>query len=104
MPLFGWLLVRMYRAFSATFRLLTNIEVMRALPWSYIRRLPRRNAWIGTLTVTLCLSLVLTVLGLAITGENGGGFASLGLVIGLVGLVSSWVGPRGVLRRRLHRK
>ena len=94
-----WLILRrMWRALRATFGLLANREVMRALPWAYIRKLPRRNAWIGILTATLALSLPLSLAGLAAPGETGMSLAGLAFLVALVGLASA--GVRGIARNR----
>jgi hypothetical protein len=94
-----WLILRrIWRALRSTFNLLTNREVMRALPWPYIRRLPRRNAWIGILTATVALSLPLALLGIALPGEAGVGFAGMSVLVALAGLASS--GVRAVARNR----
>jgi hypothetical protein len=89
MPFVGWLIFRKtYRALRATLSLLSNLDVMRALPWPYIRRLPRRNRWIGFIAVTLCLSLVLVVLS-AIPGQPA--LAGIAFFISLLGILSAGV-------------
>ncbi len=78
---------RIWRALAATIRLLTNIEVMRAMPWTYIRRLPRTNVRIGMITATLSVSLVLSLLALAISGPMGSELAVLAVFVAIFGAV-----------------
>jgi hypothetical protein len=90
MPLIFVLAVRLYRAFKATFDLLSDREVMRALPWPYLKRLPRQNALIG---LTFC-SLVGTFLAFLVTAaapHDVSEFAAeIGIGIALIGLGASW--------------
>jgi len=82
--------------------LLTSLDVMRALPWAYIRRLPRSNAWIGILTATVTLSLPLALLGIALRGEAGFDVAGFAFLLSLIGLLSS--GARSLAQRRRIRR
>ena len=102
MPIVFLLLVRTFRAFVATFRLLTNVEVMRALPWAYIRRLPFRNWWIGIIATTLAVSLGCALLAVLIPGTTGGALAQAAWFASLSGIASSWIRAL-VQRRRLRR-
>ena len=92
MPVALWLLMRILRAVAATVRLLTDWKVLRRLPWAYIRTLPRRNRWIGLITVTLALSLVGTILAFVYPAPSvAGTIGSVSIFIGLIGVASSWV-------------
>jgi hypothetical protein len=98
MPIVAGLLIRrLFHAFSTTFRLLRDVDVLRRLPWSYLRRLPVRNPWIGILTLTLPLTLLASLAALATRGTTGTGLANLAWTAALVGIASSWV--RWVARR-----
>ncbi len=102
MPLVIFIWVRVFRALRTTFGLLANVKVMRALPWTYIRRLPFRNAWIGIITVTLVVSLACGLAALAAPGPAGAALAELAWLAALGGLASSWIRAL-VQRRRLRR-
>ena len=90
MPIVGLLIIRKtFHAFSASFRLLCDVDVLRRLPWPYLRRLPLRNLWIGILTITLPLTLLGSLTALAIRGHAGANLASLAWLAALVGVLSS---------------
>jgi hypothetical protein len=92
MPFVIWIVIRIARALHATGRLLASPRTLRALPWGYIRGLPRHDRWIGVLCVTIPVTL-LGVLVVLIAPEHAvrtvawsvaGGFA-------LLGVASSWL-------------
>ena len=89
-------------ALRSTFSLLSNRDVIRALPWPYIHRLPRRNVWVGILTLTVGLSLPLALLALALPGAAGVGAAGFASLVALVGLASS--GVRAIAANRWFRR
>lgn len=98
MPLFIWLVLRVARALSATLRLLTNPRVLRGLPWPYIRRLPRRDRWVGLLTITVPLTaLGAVVVAVAPSAGIRPVVGTVGFIAGAVGVVSS--GIRSLARR-----
>lgn len=98
MPLVAGLVIRrIIRAFSASFRLLRDVEVLRRLPWRYLRKLPLHNLWIGILTVTLPLTLVASLAALSVGSSAGDGLANLAWLAALVGVLSSWL--RWMVRR-----
>jgi energy-converting hydrogenase Eha subunit A len=97
MAIFGLLIIRrIFHAFSASFRLLSDVDVLRRLPWLYLRRLPLRNLWIGILTITLPLSLLGSLTALAIRGDTGANLASLAWLAALIGVLSAI--PRSIVR------
>ena len=102
MPIVILFLVRTFRAFAATFRLLVDVRLLRAMPWGYIRRLPFHHVWIGAITVTLTVSLLAALVALAVPGDAGGGLSVVAWWTALAGLASSWVRAL-VQRRRLRR-
>jgi len=102
MPLVIVVVIRVVRAFATTIRLLVDVELMRALPWRYIRRLPFRHAWIGIVTVTLAVSTVFAIAALATSGDTGSGLAQVAWLTALAGLVSSWI--RALRQRRRLRR
>jgi hypothetical protein len=93
MPL--WIIpvaIRVVRALSATLRLLSDATLLRSLPWSYICRLPLRNAWIAVATTSVIGTLGASI-ALPLTSETHarhvvfyGGLGMLG-----VGLASSGI-------------
>ena len=92
MPLLGLLLFRVFRALMATVRLLVDVSLLRTLPWSYIRRLPFRNAWIGSITASLAGTLATCVaLPFGPDQDTRDTIAGLGFLLAGVGLVSSWI-------------
>jgi hypothetical protein len=99
----AWIVLRrLLHAFVTTGRLLTNVAVLRALPWPYIRRLPLKNAWIAAATATLAVSLGGLVLGLAVPGRIGVGLQTVAYWTGLAGVISSWA--RALHQRRRFRR
>jgi hypothetical protein len=91
-PLVVFVVVRLYRALAATFNLLTDVALLRSLPWRYIVRLPLRHGWIGIAAASLIVTLVGAVLALVLPGTSASGTAlGVGWVAALVGLASSWV-------------
>ena len=97
MPLIVIFVVRLCRAVAATTRLLTDVEVMKALPWPYIRRLPLHNRFVGF--ATLCL--VVSFCGLLIAAVVPGAQYATIFVAG-TGLPASYA--RAVGRKRLRRR
>lgn len=97
MPLIAVVVVRLYRALRATFSLLTDWKLLRAMPWRYIRRLPFKNPWIGLATLSLIVTIAMMI-GVAVApeAEVRGTLYSIGLVAVIAGIVSSWV--RAVLQ------
>ena len=95
--LFVWIAFRLARAFRSTFSLLTNVKLMRALPWSYIQRLPRKNKWIGILFLTLCISSALSLVALAVPESAGSALSTTAFTVALLGITSSWM--HGGVRR-----
>ena len=92
LPVIVVVLVRVYRALAATFNLLTDLALLRALPWRYIARLPLRHGWIAVAAGSLLVTLVGTVLALSLPGQAASETAlGIGWVGASVGLVSSWV-------------
>jgi hypothetical protein len=97
-PVVGVLIIRrIFHAFATTFRLLGDLDVLRRLPWHYLRQLPLRNLWIGILTVTLPLTLLASITALVIGGDSGASLAHLAWTAALIGVLSSWL--RWVVRR-----
>ena len=91
MPIAILVVIRIVRALVATARLLTDWELLRAMPWSYIRRLPIRRPWIGVATVCLVLALVGAIVTVAAPDPAVRWQAySLGLLAALIGIFSSW--------------
>jgi VanZ family protein len=82
---------RLARAVGATFNLLRDKDVRRALPWSYLRRLPRQNVWVAILTLSLAVSIAASVLGLIVPGQTAGqNSAAVAFAAALIGLLSSF--------------
>ena len=91
-PLIVFVIIRIYRAMAATFNLLTDVALLRTLPWRHIVRLPLRHGWIAVASVSLALTLVGAVLGLVLPQEASSETAlGIGWVAASIGLVSSWV-------------
>jgi hypothetical protein len=89
-PIVGFLILRRtFHAFSASFKLLRDVDVLRRLPWRYLRGLPLRNLWIGILTITLPLTLLGSLTALAIRGDTGASLASVAWLAALIGVLSS---------------
>jgi len=86
-----WLTVRIGAALMATFGLLFNVPVMRALPWGYIGTLPRKSAFTGIATASLLLGLlaILSVAALPATGAHGAYVVGMAALI--IGIGSSWI-------------
>ncbi len=95
--IFVWLAFRIGRALVSTLSLLTNIKLLRALPWDYIQRLPRANKWIGILAVTLAVSTALSLITLAVPGTAGSAIGSTAFTVALLGITTSWM--HGGVRR-----
>ena len=102
MPLVIVVVIRVVRAFATTVRLLFDVELMRALPWPYIRRLPFRHAWIGIATAALTVSTACAIAALATSGGTGAVLAQVAWLAALAGLVSSWI--RALHQRRRLRR
>ena len=92
-----WLVFRVARALASTFSLLFNIKLLRALPWPYLKRLPRANKWVGILVLTLAISLALSLLALAAPGQAGSAIGTTAFTVALLGITSSWM--HGGVRR-----
>ena len=91
LPLILWIPYRIGKAFLSTFRLLFNIRIMRAMPWRYIARLPRRDLWIALAFVGL-VGGVLGLLGAALlSGRPRELCFGWGIAFVWLALVSSWV-------------
>ena len=89
LPLIVVVLVRVYRALAATFNL-TDLALLRTLPWRYIAPLPLRHGWIAVAAGSLLVTLVGTVFALALPGQAASETAlGIGWVGASVGLVSS---------------
>jgi hypothetical protein len=96
MPLIIWIPYRIGKAFLSTFQLLSNVGLMRAMPWRYLRRLPLRNAWIALASVGLAGGVV-AILGVAVLrGRTAELFFGWGLAFVWLAIVSSWA--RAVLQ------
>jgi hypothetical protein len=97
-----WIGARIAHALVATFGLLFNVRVMRALPWSYIRTLPRTSIFTGIATVALGVGLI-AVLAVAVLGASTSLPAYVvGMSALMIGIGSSWV--RGAIQwHRLRR-
>ena len=91
MPLVIWAIVRLARAMYATGRLLVDWKLMRAMPWGYIRALPRRDPWIGIVTIALGVALFAIPVALVLPGSAGVAAYEIGIFTGLAGLASSWI-------------
>jgi hypothetical protein len=90
-PIAILVVVRMVRALVATARLLTDWELLRTMPWWYIRRLPFRRPWIGVAAASLALALVAAVVTVAAPDHGVRWQAyNVGLLAALVGIFSSW--------------
>jgi hypothetical protein len=89
-PLVIWVVIRIVRAFAATFRLLLDFRILRALPWPYIRTLPRRNRWIGFAAATLAVSLTASLVGAVLPQPASQVCTTLGIGTAAVGVLSSW--------------
>lgn len=89
--------IRVKMAFQATFALARDRQVRAALPWRYIRRLPRQNAWVGIITASLAVSCAAIVVALAAPVH------SVGLAFGVVAVVTSWLGVNSSWIRTKHR-
>lgn len=68
MPLVVLAVVRLFRAIAETVVLLANVKVLRALPWPYLRRLPRQNGLIALTAACLVLSVLGLLVGLVVPG------------------------------------
>jgi branched-subunit amino acid transport protein AzlD len=86
MPVLIWAVLRLVRAIGETVALLTNLKVMRALPWHYIRALPRENKLIGFTTASLTLSVLGLLVGLVAPGVR-----PVAALVAAVSLAVSWV-------------
>jgi len=90
-PVVIWAVIRLARAMYATARLLLDWKLMRAMPWGYIRTLPRRDPWIGIATVTLGGALLMVPTAIVLPGTAGVAAYEVGVFIAFVGLASSWI-------------
>jgi hypothetical protein len=100
-PLIVVLAIRVYRAFAATFNLLTDRALLRTLPWRYIVRLPLRHAWMAIAAASLVVTLAAAAAALVVPQEASDVALQIGWIAALTGLGSSWV--RAVLAwRRLR--
>ncbi len=97
MPLIVIFVVRLCRAVAATIRLLTDVEVMKALPWPYIRRLPLHNRFVGFATLCLVVSCCALLVAVVVPGAQ---YATI--VVAGTGLLVSYA--RAVGRNRLRRR
>ena len=86
-----WMLVRIVRAMNATVRLLFDWKLMRAMPWSYIRTLPRRDPWIGIATLTLAVAVVTIPIALVLPRAAAEPVYLVGITFAGCGVVSSWI-------------
>jgi hypothetical protein len=82
---------RIGKAFLAVYRLLRDTHMLRTLPWSYIKRLPLRDVWIGLAFVTLVVGAVAVVGTLVLPSALASTTAGIGLIALWLGVVSSWV-------------
>lgn len=89
--------IRVVRAVAATVRLARDRDTLRALPWPYVRALPRRNAWIGLATACLVLS-VLALAAAAVVRQA----AAVAFGIALLGVCLPWIRVAG--RRLVPRR
>ena len=90
-PLIVAVIVRLSRAFAATFNLLSDWALLRTLPWRYIARLPFHHGWVAVVTWSLLLTLVCSVLVLTLPGKDASAVAGgVGGIAATIGLVSSW--------------
>jgi hypothetical protein len=96
-PLIAIFVVRLCRAVASTIRLLTDVEVMKALPWPYIRRLPLRNRFVGFAALCLVISFCGLVVAAVVPGAQ---FVTLGAAA--TGLLVSYA--RAVGRNRIRRR
>jgi hypothetical protein len=97
-----WITVRIGQALLATFGLLFNVRVMRALPWSYIRTLPRTSAFTGIATASLAVGLGALLPVAVLAPDTAQPAYVIGMSALVVGIGSSWV--RWVLQwHRLRR-
>lgn len=98
MPLGIFLIWRLLRAIAASVRLFSQPRVLRGLPWSYLRTLPRRDRWTGFVFLMLVVSTSLTVLAAALPSKGGtAGAAGFALMFGFAGVFGAWI--RGLSRR-----
>ena len=88
---------RIKRALEATFNLLTDKEVRRALPWRYIKTLPRRNGWIAVVTISLALTVTALIVALVSPSQTVGSDAAV------VALFGSWLGCNSAWVRTKYR-
>jgi hypothetical protein len=91
MPLVAWLIVRIPRAFHATLSLLTNRRIMKALPWAYIRRLPRHHLPIGLATATLATGAMCLLGAAALPHDAAAAAYQIGFAALAAGIAASWI-------------
>lgn len=84
MPFLVVLAVRLTRGVASTITLLLDRRVMRALPWPYIRGLPRRNPWIALSSICLAVCVLSLLAALAIPAA-----AEVTIVSAATGLLAS---------------
>lgn len=86
------LIIRVFRAFTATLNLLSDWQLLRTLPWRYIGRLLVNHGWIGLAGWMLLLTVASAVLTAALPSEQASGIASaVGGAAATIGILSSWV-------------
>ena len=91
-PLIVIVIIRVYRALAATFNLLSDWTLLRALPWRYITKLPLRHGWIAIAGWSLLVTVVCTVLVVIRPGKDASNLAGgLGCTAATLGLASSWI-------------
>ena len=84
--------IRVKLALEATFNLLRDAEVRRALPWRYIKTLPRRNAWIAIVTASLTITVVAVLVAFVSPSQTvGSDSAFIAVFVSWLGVNSSWV-------------
>jgi hypothetical protein len=89
MPL--WLTARIVAALFATFSLLVNVRVMRALPWGYIGTLPRRNLFTGIATASLAVGVATVIATAGLPRDEAHATYVVGMAALVIGIASSGV-------------
>lgn len=102
LPLILWIPYRIGKAFLSTFRLLFDFRIMRAMPWRYIVRLPRRDPWIAIAFVGLAAGVVGIVGAATLWGRPRELVWGWGLTFVWLALVSSWIHAVIEWRRLRH--
>jgi hypothetical protein len=88
-PIAGFVLIRIVRAFAATALLFAHPRVLRSLPWPYIRHLALRSPQVRAITLTLAVSLLATMLGAAAPDPVGRTCTWIAVYVGMAGILSS---------------